>query len=158
MHNRDETLFSTTQNAARRLGQTFVAPDSDWQPVMFALGHDGLVISPLLGNADTPEAARLISVILQHIGATEAAIVQSSWALKPQHITRNALKSSVSQHPERVEALIVVHGDTTRAQMATAQIHRTTATPPTLDEFMTSDVPTVGPVKRIADAIRSGIQ
>jgi hypothetical protein len=158
MHTSNESLFATTQDAARQLGQAFLRPDSDWQPVLFAVGPDGIAISALFGNADTPEVTSLIAGFLHHISATEAAVVQSTWALRPQHITPEALKSSVSQHPERVEALIVVHVDRSRAQMATAQIHRDTTSAPTLADFTTTHVPPVGPAKRIADAIRVGIQ
>lgn len=158
MHTRNESLFSATQNAVRRLGENFTRPDSDWQPVMFALGHDGLAISPLLGNADTPEIACSITGLLQHVGAIEAAIVQSTWALRAEHITADALKTPVSHNPNRIEALIIVHVDRTAAQIATAQIHRNHAAPPTLADFTITAVPTIGPCARIAAAIRTGIQ
>lgn len=125
---------------------------------MFALGADGVAISPLLGNADTTEIAATIAGLLQHIGATEAAIVQSTWALRPEHITPQALKSSVAQHPDRIEALIIVHVDCTRAQMATAHIQRSNTRPPTLSDFTITAAPTTGPAARIATAIRAGIQ
>jgi hypothetical protein len=158
MRTRSESLFLTTQDAVRRTGQSFPQPDSDWAPVLFALGREGLAISPLFGNADTSEVTSLVTGFLRHIGATEAAIVQSTWALRPEHITAEVLKSSVAQHPDRIEALIIVHADRNRAQMATAQIHRDHATPPTLAGFTITAVPTVGPSARITAAIRTGIQ
>jgi hypothetical protein len=135
-----------------RIAADFDAPDSDFAPIMVVLPGDGSdfrvfgLPGELLGGGEEGKdilADEIMVPIIDAVGAKMLAWTMSAWTLELEGMNEAAARRAValaqaqglSNHPNRVERVMVTAIDSHNVESWSAQIHRTAIAPPTLGEW-----------------------
>jgi len=150
MNERVELVVQSLKDGAARIQQSFTQPDDDWQGVFVFTGEDEInyYLPATFGddNEKTLFAHVLIPTIIRKQKPSIVCSVLSAWTIKisapegfdpdhPPETYADLHEPRPSEHPDRMELLILTAITAERVQMWTAKIVRNTKQPPTLDPW-----------------------
>lgn len=139
-------FVNIAQKMPRDLGQTFDAPDDDWMPVMFLRKRKEDDSTELIVAAFDPafvsnatskdDMARAMGMLVQQARADACAILLSAWMVQidKEEADENGIPRP-SEHPERVESLILQVIDAGHYEAYNATILRDGEQPPALTDW-----------------------
>lgn len=144
-----DDFCATLKGMVEGLGQR-LAPDDDWQPMLFCAKDDTLGIAPIDGNLFSSAEAKahltntVIPALVQQSGAESVAMVTTAWLVRIDRTNpydRAGLDPETgftrvmpSQHPGRIEVVTIVVCDKDNVRSYMAEIARS-AGPPTLGNW-----------------------
>lgn len=131
-----EQVVQYIKDTTAKIAADFTDPDDDWQGVMFFIGGDNDAMLPLMfeneREKDFVSTVAIPELIREHKPWIVAQL-QSAWTLSlPREQAGRDDIPLPSQHPDRVEALIMIVCTVEQVQMWTAKINRYETRPPTL--------------------------
>src|SRR5262245_25376818 len=140
-----EGLGAHMRSSVERLGRG-LAPEDDWMPVAFLVNEDqkiDIVSTPGYAN-DAEKDAYVAAIGIAAIAhnATCIGMVATTWMVKFDKGDRpqsGVVVPRPSNHPDRVEAVIVVTTSTDVSTIATADISRHAGRPPSLGPWEIMD-------------------
>lgn len=141
----DFDLLEHAQLHARECLEGLEDPDDDVMPVMLWLGPYGMGIMPMLDMSDQEAKDRLVGKMVTALAvgrATEVVTITTSWMVSVEttpELRKGILDVMPSEHPDRVENVVITHVDEESDGMTSAVITRFSDKPPTLGDWTCMD-------------------
>lgn len=146
------------KDAVEAIREGFKKADDDWIPVLVVTTPSGVKVSPIPISADKEATAKALTWYLADLGATEAAMVASSWMIVREGVQNEQDFLPVSEQPDRQEVLILAHVTSDSVDMEMAEIFRDGVNPPKLSDWAPAEQGGPFVTGLFADAMRAGIE
>jgi len=157
-----EEFATAAQQMVEKVGESFERPDDDWMPVLIATDREGQIgvygFADFVGDAGKDQQVQVIRQIIEQMGITQLALVQSAWAVtveaKDFH-PEVGLEQRPSEHPERFEMVALSVMDKDKTIFYEAKIKRDDLKPPTLEPWTRAKDATGRFVEPLMDALKA---
>jgi len=158
------SLLGHTKETIAKITEDFDSPNDDYDPVLLVRDHEDKVaflgIGADMNDGDAKEeVAKFMFAVISVLRAKEAVFVSSTWMVKDLRdgdVEDGHLTVMPRDHPNRVEAVTLMHASLDGDAIHQAEIFRTQDKPPTIGEW---NVMATGELQgRFGYALRDGLK